>query len=235
MAGDRIYSRNESYINDICLRKLLAMLDPEAFDLISDFSMTAYGLVFLMNEIVLNKRRNIIEFGSGLSTVLMAAVIKKYKIPATIISIENDEAWFRKINEKIKQLDLSHIVQLVNAPLVADKRLGNENRWYDATLLDNIVEKTGGFDMVLIDGPPAHSPSIELSRYGAIPFLNKRLANNYTIFLDDANRSGERKIIERWEKEYSHQFFTYHNHIATSRKGVYINSYPSLILGGIDV
>jgi len=225
----KILFTKDSFIDDICLRKLLSIIDKNAFDLISDFSMTAYGLIFLTNEIILNSRRNILEFGSGLSTIVMASFIKKYKIPAKITSVEHDDEWFCRIDAKIKILGLEDFVTVIHAPLVPDHSIGNHNKWYDVSKLVCLTKELRHFEMVLVDGPPAHSASIELSRYGALPFVGPYLADNHCIFLDDANRTGEKKVVELWEEGKMAYFKQHRNRIAVSRMGLQMSSHPNLV------
>lgn len=218
---------NTNYTNNICLRKMLELLDSAAYDLIGGFSMKPYGLIFLKNEILLNKRENILEFGSGLSTIFMALTIRKYKIKARITSIESDMVWVNKLNEKIKELNLSDIVQVLFVPLVADKRIDPDAKWYDATRLKEITDKIFPFDMVVIDGPAANKNI--LNRYGAMPYVYGHLAKEHVIFLDDANRVGERKVTQLWEDKYHIKFHIYQTRTAVYRKGPYLNSHPSIL------
>jgi hypothetical protein len=53
---------------------------------------------------------------------------------------------------------------------------------------------------MFVDGPPGHLR--ECSRYPALPIMKEFLSNDSLIFLDDAKRSDERKIAEKWIKDY---------------------------------
>lgn len=198
-------------------------------DLISRFNMSTYGLTFLMNEIVLNKRTSILEFGSGLSTILMANVIKKFSLQAKIISIEAEEEWVHRIRAKIVDMELSSIVTIVFAPLKNETTLGRNNKWYNIQEHLAVLRESAPYDMVLIDGPPAYHEDIALSRYTAIPFIKSLLANEFAIFLDDANRHGEKIIMEAWKRNFNFDFRTYGHRISLCRKGPFINSHPSYL------
>ena len=56
-------------------------------------------------------------------------------------------------------------------------------------------------DCIIVDGPQAWNRDLELSRYMTVPILSERLKNDYSIFLDDGLRLGERKVRRKWEKE----------------------------------
>ena len=215
------------YINKLCLKKFLEIVPSNALDLISDFSMTAYGLVFLSNEIIINKRKNIIEFGSGISTIYLALSILKHNLNGNITTIENDAVWFERVKSKLAELQLTPFVNLIYAPLMDDVELGKSNKWYNSAVIDKRLNKSKPFDMVVVDGPSAFEPDIELSRYRAIPYLYNMLAKDNAVFLDDANRNGENAVIKLWREQFGLDFKTYNNRIAVCRNGVYKNSHPS--------
>ena len=54
--------------------------------------------------------------------------------------------------------------------------------------------------MLVIDGPPM--PVGPLVRYPAGPILFPKLAPGAAVFLDDAPRDDEKRIIERWMQEF---------------------------------
>ncbi len=60
--------------------------------------------------------------------------------------------------------------------------------------------------MVLIDGPRAYKREIAHSRYFALPFLKDILEEKHVIFLDDANRNGEKDILQMWNNEFGIEF-----------------------------
>lgn len=217
------------YLSWLTEREVFEVLKGEALDLIGDFSMNVYGLAFIKNEIVLNKRVNLLEFGSGLSTIFMAMVVKKYGIDAKVTSVESDIAWADRINGCASRMQLSSIVNIIHAPLIKDSSVGLNNQWYDQTILSEKIIALSGFDMVVIDGPPAYRDDIALSRFMAVPFIMKFLGPNFSIFLDDADRSGEMRVLEMWKQQFNLVFNIYNRRTALCRSGVFINSHPSFL------
>ena len=57
----------------------------------------------------------------------------------------------------------------------------------------------GGLKLAICDGPPG---STKGGRYGFMPNFNDRLAPDAVILLDDADRSGEQKVLQRWQEEF---------------------------------
>ena len=54
--------------------------------------------------------------------------------------------------------------------------------------------------MMIIDGPPGHL--CKCARYPALPYFFERLDNNACILLDDANRTDEKEMIDKWIQDY---------------------------------
>lgn len=79
-------------------------------------SFRPFWLAYIIIDIVLNSRNNIIEFGYGVSTIIIGRLIKKNNLKANLISIEHDANWYcnakfyktRKISDVVN-LRLCHI------------------------------------------------------------------------------------------------------------------------------
>jgi hypothetical protein len=77
--------------------------------------------------------------------------------------------------------------------------------------------------MIVIDGPPAYEVSKEKARYPALPFIYSMLSDRCSIFLDDADREGEKEIIRRWEEEFSFPFRVVGGSLAFATRGESFN------------
>ncbi|MFA6400820.1 MAG: class I SAM-dependent methyltransferase [Salinivirgaceae bacterium] len=172
---------------------------------ISNSALDFYSINMIINDIAINNRKSIIEFGSGVSTIIIARFLKKEKIVAHIYSVDNNINWHNSLIHIIKEEELTEYITFIHAELCVSNITLNKLLWFNTTIIqDSIGDNT--FDMVIIDGPEAHRQDLALSRYPALPFIYNYLTPNYSIFIDDANRVGEMKIIEMWGKMYKIQF-----------------------------
>jgi hypothetical protein len=168
-------------------------------------SLRPFCMVNILNDIVLNNHGNIIEFGSGLSTIMMARLIQKNKLDGKILSVDHHKGWVSILESIIEKEELGSTIELVYAPL-KETSFGEGNiQWYDPELLDGYIGNRK-FDLVIIDGPPAWEKGKEMARYPALPYIIGKLNSNFSIYLDDANRSGEQSILQQWTKDYSLEF-----------------------------
>jgi predicted O-methyltransferase YrrM len=168
-------------------------------------SLKSYVLAYILNEIVINERKNIIEFGSGISTIFLAKLAFTNKINLQIISVDEDKDWIEKMQEILNAENLQNYVKFIYSPIIPISHKTEQYMWYDDKILEPGCEGIK-FDMVIVDGPKAYERGKELIRYHALHFLQNKLNDAHVIFLDDVNRKGEKYIIKKWEPEFNLNF-----------------------------
>jgi predicted O-methyltransferase YrrM len=152
-------------------------------------AMRPAGLVLVCNEIMYANREQIVECGSGVSTVILARLLRA-RGRGSLIALEHDADWATRVTELLRGEGLEHVAQVVHAPL------NGAPRWYDRAALDALPDAV---DLLIVDGPPAHAPGDELRRAPALELLDPRLATGATVVLDDLDRQGERDVLAGWE------------------------------------
>lgn len=184
------------------------------------------GLNYIVNEIFINRRRRILEFGSGVTSVFLAHLAKNQKLPLEIISVDENREWVELLKKEYLSFNRSEdILKFVVSPLSFQEKLQGTH-WYDLRILEK--EISGSFDMVIVDGPTAFSEGKKLSRYHALNFFYPhRLISNSVIFLDDINREGELEVMKMWEKETDIDFKIFAGSIGIGYKGAHFVSNPS--------
>lgn len=183
------------------------------------------SLCTILNEIQINNRKTIVEFGSGISTLYIAKVLER--TGGHIVSIENDSGWSAIIKEWIDTAGLSNQVTLVDAPLAPCSISDHNLEWYqEDTVVSALSDLT--IDCVLVDGPPAYEKGKELARYPALPMTYKKLSDNCVVFLDDIHRVGEKEVIKKWAT-YSGIKFNQHLRSDSLARGVRGSAFYSAI------
>ena len=151
----------------------------------------------LANEIVFADRTEVVELGSGVSTVVLARLLRERG--GRLTSLEHDPDWARVVSSQLEREGLAQIARLIQAPLEPHPRALDGAPWYAPAALDALPAHD--IDLLLVDGPPGYGEGMALSRYPALPVLAERLAPGALVALDDAEREGEREILARWERE----------------------------------
>lgn len=168
-------------------------------------SIRPFCLTHIINDITVNERKCIIEFGSGISTILIGRLILKNNLQVKFFTVEHDQRWVNTLNEILKRENLNEVVHVIHAPLSECDFSVENNTWYDSKILASHFERVE-FDMAIIDGPPAWEVGKGEARYPALPFLFNKMMPDCSIYLDDANRPGELAVIKKWEAEFGIEF-----------------------------
>lgn len=158
-------------------------------------SLSFKQMANITNDIVINNKKSILEFGAGISTIIIARLIKLNNLNAKIVSIDESAEWILIIKKLLKEEDIENIVTFIHAPTVQSAQVKRSFE-YD----ENIVTKELGtrkFDLVLIDGPIAWSSKKRYSRVSNIKYFINNLENTFTIFVDDTNRKGEKLLVKQ--------------------------------------
>lgn len=137
--------------------------------------------------------RVVVELGSGLSTPIIGAAIRKHG--GRLISIDHDRDFAKATQLHITANGLQDVVDIRIAEL-KETAQGSGSLWYDQSALTDISD----IDFLLIDGPP--KPVDPMIRQHALPFFFEKLSPGATVILDDANRDDEKKIIDQWSADY---------------------------------
>jgi len=157
------------------------------------FAMRPAAVALLLREVALNRRRVIVELGSGVSTVFLARLLRNEG--GHLYTVEDDEAWAAHVARWLEQEGTTDRVTLIRAPV--------EDGWYARKPLDAIPD---GIDMLIVDGPKAGTDDIQLARYPALPYFSRKLTSDATVIADDIDRPGEQEVVARWEREYGRRF-----------------------------
>jgi predicted O-methyltransferase YrrM len=157
------------------------------------FEITGEEAAFLTHLIRRHRPKLIMELGSGSSTFLFAAALRANG-SGRLISIEHESEHAAHTAQMLAQADLSDWVELLVAPLAERGVDGRAFHWYD--IGPRLAALNERIDLLFIDGPPGKMQS--LSRYPALPVLRPHLASHALIFVDDAGREDETRMIELW-------------------------------------
>lgn len=182
------------------------------------------ALMSVLNEISINNRKTVVEFGCGISTVYIAKILSASG--GHLVSVEHDPEWIDIVSRHLVAHELDRFVTLVFAPLQPCPLSLNGLAWYDlgrvsAALVGRQV------DLVVVDGPPAYERGQGLARYPALPALRTYLGDTCAIVVDDIDRHGERQMLRLWKKTMPYDFketIIYPINIAVLYRGQHLNS-----------
>ncbi len=171
--------------------------------------------VLLINLLEADAYDFVIEFGSGVSTAIVARILQKQKQRkpdkyTVFVSFDHLERYFNQTRQQLTAAGVLDHVQLELVPLVdfttVEQRVF---QYYDcAPSLKAAAAKLNTHQprvLVLVDGPPAATG--ELARYPALPAVLSVLPEQATVdfLLDDYIRQDEKNIVAAWEQDLTQQ------------------------------
>ena len=159
-------------------------------------AMRPSALQLCLNEIEIHKKINVIELGSGISTIFIANLLKK--LGGKLITFDHNKEWQELVATRC--LDCKDCISFITISLKEISINGANFQWYDSCSMANHA-KIFKPDLLLVDGPIG-IPN-KMARYPALPVLKNYLADDFTIFLDDINRRDELLTAHSWAHEYN--------------------------------
>ena len=190
---------------------------------ITNWSASFQAMAHLANDIIINRRTAFIEFGSGVSTIIMARLFAMNNIAIPFFSVDDNAEWIEIQKQTLEKENIADRVTFIHAPLIASPltELG-PTTWYDHNI---IKEKIGTikFDLIFVDGPKGEIP---YTRFGALPFLVDNIADRFCVFLDDTNRPEERAILSKWREMGNSSDIQFFGVYGVIYSGICFESYP---------
>jgi predicted O-methyltransferase YrrM len=175
--------------------QLLSLVDsPAPLPAMGDWAMQPSALLTMFHLVRRHRPAVVVELGSGASTGVLGHAVRDYG--GEIVSLDHEEAFARATREAVEAHGLGATCSVVVAPLHEVTVAGHTTRWYESSALAGVHS----IGMLVVDGPPELSASD--ARYLALPLLRDRLAPGAIIVLDDVDRDGERRILDRWDTEF---------------------------------
>ncbi len=133
----------------------------------------------------------ILECGSGLTTLVAAAIGKSVNQEREIWTLEHHAEWAKTVQLRLDKFKLNN-VNLITSSI---NNYHEGFAWYSPPL-DTMPEN---FSMVICDGPPSDTKG---GRVGLLPVCGDKLADNCIILLDDFGRQDERETAQYWCNNY---------------------------------
>ncbi len=194
-----IRNRLERMRRDVCDIHGLVRLGPYTQSLPlpigGGWALTGDSAALLAREVLTRKPEAILELGSGVSTLILGQILKRTG-RGRVLSVDHDADWANQTRRYVEFLGLDDVISVIDAPLRAQQIEGCTYNWYDIPQCD--LDTLGTIDFLLVDGPPQREGDSLAARYPALPVLRQRLSQNALIFVDDANRSAESRMLKTW-------------------------------------
>jgi predicted O-methyltransferase YrrM len=139
----------------------------------------------------------VVECGSGSTTIVIADRLRRAG-SGRLVSLEHDSAFADSTARSLAAAGLADVAVVVHAPL-REQQVGERVvEWYDRSTVEDAIDDV--IDVLVVDGPPQVAP---WARWAALPVLHRRLADNFTVLLDDGRTRATLRAVRAWLDELS--------------------------------
>lgn len=152
------------------------------------WALDAYAAHELRAWLARELPRQVVEFGSGMSTVLLAEYARD--TGATITSFEHSTEYAGRTKEQLDARDLGGRVDLRLCSISDIDTPAGRLPWYRDDIPDRV-------DFALVDGPPGETIGRKAAFFALAPKLT---AGRWEVWLDDALRPGEIAAVDLWRR-----------------------------------
>jgi hypothetical protein len=177
------------------LLELTALMKPrrplprmQEYAIAPDMALFLYGLV---RELV---PKQIVETGSGVSTLVCAYALESLGAEGKILSLDHDGTFAAKTRAVLEKHGLAHRATVVHAPLRDTTANGQRCLWYAQDALADVA----AIDLVVDDGPPKYVGAN--ARYAALHVLAPKMTGEAPLVLGCVGPV-EDAAIARWCRE----------------------------------
>lgn len=164
----------------------------------------------VMQRVVLEQYDLVIEFGSGMSTVVVAKTLalrteREPSAKTHFVSFDHLDSYYQQTLGYLKQSGVESFVQLILAPLHDWLAVDGQTYPYYSCqkVLAQLAKQRAGAKkriLVIVDGPPAATGPH--ARYPAGPIVMQHFPNSQIDFLmDDYIRQDEKEVAKQWQHD----------------------------------
>jgi predicted O-methyltransferase YrrM len=179
----------------------------------------------LISQEVQRGRTTVVECGSGVSTLVIAAQLR-LQGSGRLYTIEHDPKYAQEAEKRLADMGLGAWVNMIVAPLTEQEVGSDTIRWYDRAQVDPRLPEC--IDLLIVDGPPSTYP---WARWPAVKALHDRLAVGTVVLTDDGRRRYERKTAFRWQSEHDDVELYWHDTVKGTWKLVKLaNARPERLI-----
>ena len=191
-----LYNQTESLIKIHNLIKFRHPLPP-----FRNWAVSPDISLILISEILSVRPKTIVDFGSGISTLLarysLDLIDDTENLERRIYSFDHEEKFVKATQNEISLHNFSWDPKIIYAPLSTIKINDFNFEFYETTELDSIEV----VDLIFIDGP--HGKNGILDRFPALSLTFNKLSQNGVIVIDDTKNFPEsQKLVQLWRQEY---------------------------------
>lgn len=190
-------------LNEITAFNHLQKLIPDQIFITNTGWSSSYVMIqHILNVIEANPKLNILEFGTGNSSLFIAALLQKSDKDNRYIGIDNTLSWAENFRGKINMINSRGNCDILHAEITDVE----QKNWYDRKVMLANIEQGESFGIVIIDGPYGKISSN--IRSNGLDFIFERLSDDFIFFVDDTDREDGQFLVNRIKERIGSESYT---------------------------
>jgi predicted O-methyltransferase YrrM len=157
------------------------------------YAISPDACLCLVNLIEERRPSLIVELGSGVSTVALAAAQALWVPGGRVVSVDHEEEYAAKTRHLLTEAGLTN-AEVRLAPLAPTGEGTSAGVWYGAGVFDDLQE----IGLLFIDGPPAQLGVH--ARWPSVSVLAGHIASGGCVVLDDSSRTDDEALAHEWHQ-----------------------------------
>ena len=162
---------------------------PVPFGKLGGWAISADALAIVARDIRKRRSPTVVEFGSGASTIVLAALLQAMG-EGRLITIEHDFDYLKLVDRDLFTYGLKSFVDLRHLPMVSFSAAPP----FAACHSYDLCQLDAEFDVALVDGPITAKFGAA-TRLAPLEWCVSRLNPGGSIYLDDAERAEECQVV----------------------------------------
>ncbi len=138
-----------------------------------------------------------VDLGGGFTSLIAGYCVEKLG-QGTVFAIDHQAEFADATRSNIARHQLDAAVRIRHAPLKPITIDRTSWDWYDSAAFGDVQD----IDLLIVDGPTQHGSDREMVRFPALPVLLPKLNQGAIVLVDDADRTHETRIVERWTEQF---------------------------------
>lgn len=137
-----------------------------------------------------NSVSNVLELGSGTSSLYIAALLQQYGGEGNVISLEDSQEWAVLVQRELDAIGIPNVhSKVIHAPLILQR--GTSSSFYDFP--ESTVSEITPIDLIVVDGP-----GDTRLRIGIFSAMERLLAPSTIFIFDDGDSPHIQQGVQDW-------------------------------------
>ncbi len=164
----------------------------------NEWALSPHTAVQIITQVTVHRPRKVLEFGSGVSTVILGYLLQAQGGTGRVLSLDHEREFADITAANLQHHGVDAIAEVAYAPFTGVDWYRGRTEWYDLAQVESLEAfAEGGIDLVIVDGPPGGE-----RRYLAVPGVFDKVRVGGLFIFDDFDTAPIKAAVTRAMKDF---------------------------------